>query len=66
MINQSQTFQIHPYIIFKQTDWVGGFRKSPICFRIGLLPDEISEQKCTQNANTFAELNPSIENIAWN
>ena len=37
-----------------------------ICFRICLLPDERSERKCTQHADTFAELNPSFsENIVF-
>ena len=29
-------------------------------FRVCLLPDERSERKCTQNGDTFAELNPSF------
>ena len=28
--------------------------------RVCLLPDERSERKCTQNGDTFAELNPSF------
>ena len=63
-INSKLFKSIH--ILCKQKDWVGGFRKWPICFRISLLPDEISEGICTQNANTFAELNPIQENIACN
>ena len=38
-----------------------------ICFRICLLPDERSERKCTQHANTFDELDSKLYflNLDW-
>jgi len=48
----------------KSTPQAGKTNKTYI--KICLLPDERSERKCTQHADTFAELNPSFsENIVF-